>query len=335
MRYVALIHGDNEPGFGIGFPDFPGCVSDGDTVEEAIRRGREALAFHIESMAEDGEDIPKPRARSEIEADPDMAEWLQGARRIVCVDVDDAPPPAIALATDPLVRRIGEIFGRRLARFVESSAVPDLLGRNRGGVKVILLLESPHTEEVRRGHPLAGASGKAVTEGLGRNVPAMHGLSEAFGRLVATSGSEHVSKFGIMNVSQLPLQATAYRENGADHRANIPAWCEFEKCLRSIKPRSGKLKLDRPVTERNEAALLMECAIVQDLQERLDGIPVGSGLFLVCCGRIAQRILERTQVRDGVRIAYAPHPSPIRRRRWEDYADYMRGVYDGIAHAIR
>ena len=82
MRYIALIHGDDEPGFGVSFPDFPGCVSDGDTVEEAIRRGREALTFHIESMAEDGEEIPAPRARSVIEASPDMAEWLEGARMV-------------------------------------------------------------------------------------------------------------------------------------------------------------------------------------------------------------------------------------------------------------
>ncbi len=328
MRYVALIHGDNEPGFGIGFPDFPGCVSDGDTVEEAIRRGREALAFHIESMAEDGEDIPCPRARSEIEADPDMAEWLEGARRIVCVDVDDAPPPAIAPAADPLVRRVGEIFGRRLARFVNSSAVPDLLDGDRGGVKVVLLLESPYKKEVRRGCPLAGSSGKTVTEELGRNVPAMCGVSGSFGRLVATGGDERVSKFGIMNASRLPLDADAYRESGADRRTDLPAWSEFERCLRYVRRKK------RPVTERNGAALLMERAIAQDLQERLDGISVGGDLLLVCCGAVAQGIFERTHVRDGVRIAYAPHPS---RGGWgkKKNIECMRGVYDGVAHAIR
>ena len=76
MRYVGLIHGDDKPGFGISFPDFPGCISTGDTEDDAIRRGREALTFHIESMAEDGERIPPPSACSEIEANPDMAEWL-------------------------------------------------------------------------------------------------------------------------------------------------------------------------------------------------------------------------------------------------------------------
>ena len=35
MLYVAFIHRDETPGFGISFPDFPGCVSDGDTIDEA------------------------------------------------------------------------------------------------------------------------------------------------------------------------------------------------------------------------------------------------------------------------------------------------------------
>ena len=330
MRYIALIHGDDELGFGVSFPDFPGCVSDGDTVEEARRRGREALTFHIENMAEDGEEIPAPRERSEIESSLDMTEWLEGAR-MVDIDVADRPP-VVAPADDRLVRDVGEIFGRRLARFVESSVVPDLPRDDWGSVKVILLLESPHKVEVRRGRPLVGGSGEKITKALEENVPAMRGVSGAFGELVATGGNPRVSKFGIMNASRLPLQASAYRANGADRPVDIPAWSEFERCLRYIKSRSKKPpqeKPDRPVTERNEAALLMERDIVRDLQERLDGIPIGNDLLLVCCGKFAQSIFERTEVRDTIRIAYAPHPT---RNQWTTYANEMRGVYDGIAH---
>ena len=79
MRYVAFIHGDTEPGFGISFPDFPGCVSAGDTIDEAIRRGTEALAFQVEGLIRDGEHIPEPRSVQDIEIDPDIAEWREGA----------------------------------------------------------------------------------------------------------------------------------------------------------------------------------------------------------------------------------------------------------------
>jgi predicted RNase H-like HicB family nuclease len=46
--------------FGVSFPDFPGLVTAGRTLEEAKAMAEEALAFHIAGMEEDGEDIPEP-----------------------------------------------------------------------------------------------------------------------------------------------------------------------------------------------------------------------------------------------------------------------------------
>jgi predicted RNase H-like HicB family nuclease len=46
--------------FGISFPDYPGCISGGNDLAEALERGRAALAFHLQGMAEDGEEIGKP-----------------------------------------------------------------------------------------------------------------------------------------------------------------------------------------------------------------------------------------------------------------------------------
>lgn len=59
--YPAFIHQDDDkPGYGVTFPDFPGCVSFGDTINDAQTMAAEALALHIEGMAEDGESIPAP-----------------------------------------------------------------------------------------------------------------------------------------------------------------------------------------------------------------------------------------------------------------------------------
>ena len=68
MRYVSFIHRD-EAGYGVSFPDFPGCVSVGETVYDAVRHGREALAFHVDGLVDDGETIPSPRSIDAIEAD--------------------------------------------------------------------------------------------------------------------------------------------------------------------------------------------------------------------------------------------------------------------------
>ena len=79
MRYVAFIHCDEEAGFGISFPDFPGCISVGESREDAIRRGTEALAFHVDGMVEDDEPIPPSRSIQAIKADPNLADWRIGA----------------------------------------------------------------------------------------------------------------------------------------------------------------------------------------------------------------------------------------------------------------
>jgi predicted RNase H-like HicB family nuclease len=58
--YIALIHKDEGSDFGVSFPDFPGCVTAGSTLDEARALAVEALAFHIEGMIEERLDIPDP-----------------------------------------------------------------------------------------------------------------------------------------------------------------------------------------------------------------------------------------------------------------------------------
>lgn len=68
MRYVAFLHTDGAGGFGISFPDFPGAIPDEDTVDAAILRGEDALAFHVQGM------------RGDRLAVPGLAEWRAGAQ---------------------------------------------------------------------------------------------------------------------------------------------------------------------------------------------------------------------------------------------------------------
>ena len=78
-RYVAFLHQDDGPGYGISFPDFPGCISAGETLDEAVKMGTEALAAHAEVMRDYGEVIPAPRDLDAILADDGLAEWREGA----------------------------------------------------------------------------------------------------------------------------------------------------------------------------------------------------------------------------------------------------------------
>jgi len=78
MRYVSFIHWE-DASYGVSFPDFPGCVAVGETPDAALRQGCEALAFHVEGLVEDREPIPPPRSIEAVKADPDLADWRNGA----------------------------------------------------------------------------------------------------------------------------------------------------------------------------------------------------------------------------------------------------------------
>ena len=71
--YPAILE-RGEHGFGLLFPDLPGCVSAGETAEDAARGGAEALALHIEGMIEDGEELPAASALDDLAVDDDIEE---------------------------------------------------------------------------------------------------------------------------------------------------------------------------------------------------------------------------------------------------------------------
>lgn len=60
-------------GFLITFPDIPGCMSDGDTEEEAIINGRDAFAAMISALHDMGREIPAPSFKPETYIAPDVS----------------------------------------------------------------------------------------------------------------------------------------------------------------------------------------------------------------------------------------------------------------------
>ena len=72
-KYIALFeYEEGKNGFGVVFPDVPGCFSAGDTYEEAYRMAHEALAFHLA----DEKKLPKSRTLEQIkETWEDWQEW--------------------------------------------------------------------------------------------------------------------------------------------------------------------------------------------------------------------------------------------------------------------
>lgn len=62
-RYTIVLEPDLEQGgYTVTVPALPGCVTQGETVEECAERAREAIAGYIESLAARGLPVPEETA---------------------------------------------------------------------------------------------------------------------------------------------------------------------------------------------------------------------------------------------------------------------------------
>jgi len=63
MQFLVVLHTETDrTDYGVTVPDLPGCVSAGDTLEEALTNAGEAILGHLEVMVEDGKPLPEPNS---------------------------------------------------------------------------------------------------------------------------------------------------------------------------------------------------------------------------------------------------------------------------------
>jgi len=74
--YIAIIHKEADSDYGVSFPDFPGCVTAGRTLEEARAFAAEALSLHVQGMSEDGAPLPEPSMLDDIVKHPDFMDGV-------------------------------------------------------------------------------------------------------------------------------------------------------------------------------------------------------------------------------------------------------------------
>lgn len=79
-HYIALIHKDSDSCYGVSFPDVPGVVTAGDTIDEAMHKAAEALEFAAEDWSKlTGREWPQARTIDQLRADPEFQEDSIGA----------------------------------------------------------------------------------------------------------------------------------------------------------------------------------------------------------------------------------------------------------------
>lgn len=83
--YIALVHRAKKKGadYGVIFPDFPGCVFGGKTLEAALENARDGIIFHIEGLLESGETLPPPTLLEKIQGNPEYKETIPSLIRAI------------------------------------------------------------------------------------------------------------------------------------------------------------------------------------------------------------------------------------------------------------
>ncbi|MEA1955406.1 MAG: hypothetical protein U9N02_02810 [Campylobacterota bacterium] len=146
--------------------------------------------------------------------------------------------------------------------------------------KTIFVLESPHTQEVKNGYPVAGKSGFDMSSVL-------FGIDESFGKLVR---DKKVDAMGIVNICNYPLQMSAY-----DIVPNEDMQF-FEKIRQNPK-------LRKKVNPINDAIKKM----MDNFKSRLE---MHKDKKIVLCGNFAQSAFDSVFSEDEFNeVLRVPHPS--------------------------
>ncbi len=163
---------------------------------------------------------------------------------------------------------------------IEAYFVDDIIDEE---TKVIFVLESPHTQEVKMGYPVAGKSGVDMSLVL-------FNLNEPFGKLVKERSIKHL---GLCNISNYPLQKSAYE---ADDQ-NLKVLEFFETIRQNPKPRKHAKGGINLVIEK----------MLNNFQSRLEK---HRDKRIVLCGRFAQNAFDVVfDESDFEAVLRVPHPS--------------------------
>ena len=127
-RYTALIDGE-AGGYGVAFPDLPGCTAMGDTLDSALHNAADSLRDYVVDAREHGESIAPPRSLELLRNDPEVREALaEGASfATVALILSTGRPVKANLSLDEgiLAAIDAEAVRRRLTR----SALIELMAR--------------------------------------------------------------------------------------------------------------------------------------------------------------------------------------------------------------
>jgi len=122
--YPAIIDKDPDSDFSVIFADFPGCVSAGSTLDEAVLGAHEALTGHVALMIADGDPLPEPTPLEAVAGQRDASTvavtlvpvTLPGKMQRVNITMDEGLLDEIDTIADNRSRFLAEAARAELAR---------------------------------------------------------------------------------------------------------------------------------------------------------------------------------------------------------------------------
>ena len=111
-NYIAVVHKDPKSDFGVSFPDFPGCITAGTSIDEAKDMAHDALSLHVKGLLEDGEDIPSPSKLEDIMENPEYSDSVA----ILVVSVSETKARSVRVnitVPEDMLRKIDNIAKQR------------------------------------------------------------------------------------------------------------------------------------------------------------------------------------------------------------------------------
>ena len=77
--YPAIFHPEDVGGYSLHFPDLPGCISEGDTLPEALEMAQDALGIYLYSLQQNKENFPEASKPESLKIDKGdfitLVEW--------------------------------------------------------------------------------------------------------------------------------------------------------------------------------------------------------------------------------------------------------------------
>ncbi|GAB6100518.1 hypothetical protein JCM16358_23970 [Halanaerocella petrolearia] len=177
--------------------------------------------------------------------------------------------------------------------------------------EILFILESPHTQEVKHGYPVAGNSGVEMAHYI-------YNTDEPFGKLVAKKDEyetdyNQLEKFGLLNVGSAPMQSQALGDYS------------FTPTEKDVLEILEKLRVNYKAKQHQKDSWnSVKEIILDDFKERLHTALQESEKikYLVPCGKFAASYLDLIKdsieiIREKEIITGIPHPSFNQWRKYD------------------